>query len=194
MATFIPTEDKWIVESDYVALGNQYEIIDGELVERGLMSTKAVIARDNLYDLLKSHARQNNLGYVFGDGVVYYLFKETRGIKGALIPDISFIRTANLMPSWTIDDNYPGAPDLAIEVISPSNTAEEMALKVRRYLEAGTQEVWLIYPEAEELHQYLRDQMNNSHIYRIGSVLEPETFFPSLKIVIADLFKLPQLN
>jgi Uma2 family endonuclease len=48
----------------------------------------------------------------------------------------------------------PGAPVLAVEVVSPSNTAKDMQLKVKQYLEAGAFEVWLVYPDTRTVYVY----------------------------------------
>lgn len=160
------------------------------------MSTKAVLARDNLYDLLKAHATQHNLGYVFNDGMVYEPFGKEKSIGSALKPNISFIRAKNLSLLWKVEFNYPGLPDLAVEVISPSNVMWETVFNTDRYLEVGVEQVWIVYPKTEEIYQYWLDpkNINNTLMHRTADVFEPETLFPDLKIVVADLFKLPQLD
>lgn len=92
-----------------------------------------------------------------------------------------------------INKNYPGVPDLAIEVISPTNDAEDMLKKIRIYLERGTEQVWLMYPEAAEIHLYLRDNPQQVRVYRGTDKLDASAFFPNVEIVVADLFVLPTL-
>ena len=55
----------------------------------------------------------------------------------------------NLPTGW-----FRGAPMLAVEVVSPSNTAKDMQLKVKEYLEAGALEVWLVYPDTRTVYVY----------------------------------------
>ena len=62
---------------------------------------------------------------------------------------------------------FPGAPLLAIEVVSPGNTAADLNLKVGQYLDAGTLEVWLLYPDTRALYVYLSGRPH------------PESFGPS---------------
>jgi Uma2 family endonuclease len=57
--------------------------------------------------------------------------------------------TENLPYGW-----FPGAPMLAVEVVSPGNTAKDMQLEVKQYLEAGALEVWLVYPDTRTLYLY----------------------------------------
>ncbi len=181
-------------EADYEALGDQYEIIDDELVEREPMSSKSVISRDNLFRLLDRIVLSQKNGYLFGDGMIYMMWKTEKGIRGAFIPDISFIRKANIIKDWDINRHYPGTPDLAIEVLSPSNDADTMLQKVRVYLERGTEQVWLVYPEAAEIHLYLRDHPQQVRVYRSGDKLDASAFFPSVEIIVAELFVLPELG
>jgi Uma2 family endonuclease len=186
--------EKFISEADYLALGDGYEIMDGIIRECSLMGTYGSIVRDNLYDVLRPVVKTQKLGYLHGDGVIYYMWKEDKGIKGAFIPDLSFIRKANLIADWQPTDNYPGVPDFAVEVFSPGNEAVAMLLKIRRYLERGTEEVWLIYPEAQEVHQYRIDMPDTVRVYRGAASINVEAFFPGVKIAIQDLFALPDLG
>lgn len=57
--------------------------------------------------------------------------------------------TDNLPYGW-----FPGAPMLAVEVVSPSNTAKDMQLKMKEYLEAGALEAWLVYPDTRTIYVY----------------------------------------
>ena len=64
-------------------------------------------------------------------------------------PDVSFLSAQN-MPSDGIPDGYiAGPPDLAIEIVSPGDTATEIQDKVQDYLRHGTRLVWIIYPQQQ---------------------------------------------
>jgi Uma2 family endonuclease len=76
-------------------------------------------------------------------------------------PEAATVRGADIAVSRRTDvgENLPtgwfsGAPLLAVEVVSPSNTAKDMQLKVKQYLEAGALEVWLVYPDTRTLYVY----------------------------------------
>ncbi len=79
-------------------------------------------------------------------------------------------------------------PDLAIEVVSPSNSAGQVLDKVREYLQAGVQLVWIIYPTAGEIHVF--DARNLSVLTRlqIGDVLRAESLVPGFELPLATLF------
>jgi Uma2 family endonuclease len=59
-------------------------------------------------------------------------------------PDVAFVRADRSPPESGF---FRGAPDIALEVVSPSNTASDLQLKVLEFLDAGTALVWVIYPE-----------------------------------------------
>ena len=79
--------------------------------------------------------------------------------------------------------------DLAVEVVSPSESANEIVEKVQDYLSVGTEEVWVIYPKFRTLHRHLRDDPDNVGVYHEDDTLEPESLFPGLKIPVAACFK-----
>lgn len=189
--TAVPAaEPKLLTEAEYEALGNRFEIIDGQLRERMPMSSKSVVARDNLYDILKPFVKQHDLGYLFNDGMIFYMWKTTKGIKGAFVPDIAFVRKANLAQNWTLDKNYPGIPDLAIEVVSSRDEAEKVITKAYQYLDRGTEQVWVVYPEARVIHQYFRDRPDTVRVYQGEAKINADAFFPGVEIVVSRLFQL----
>lgn len=91
----------------------------------------------------------------------------------------------------TIRRNYPGVPDLAIEVVSSENKPDALILQARRYLERGTEEVWVIYPEAEEIHPYHKHQVDMVRVYRGSEKLDASAFFPGVTRAMAELVSLP---
>jgi Uma2 family endonuclease len=78
-----------------------------------------------------------------------------------------------------------GAPDLAVEVISPSNTAEDIDRKVEQYLRAGTQAVWLLYSETRHLIAHRPGEIRK---YESGQTLEEPGLLPGLAIPVDELF------
>jgi len=69
-------------------------------------------------------------------------------------PDLAMMERARLPEGRIPDDFIDGAPDLAVEIISPSERSAEIYTKLGEYFESGAQEVWLIFPERKEVHRY----------------------------------------
>ena len=121
--------------------GFSYELVRGELVK--LMGTgleHAYIA-DNCYWNLGAYIRRNNLGRVFSSQLSYILARDPDTVR---IPDLGFIRRERLNTVGVIQGYFPGAPDLAIEVISPNDRYPEVDAKIFDYFNAGTQMVILL--------------------------------------------------
>lgn len=100
-------------------------------------------AAANLIALLNVHLHRRGIGIVFPDGVGYELIQLPRTVR---VPDASFVR-ANRLPAEGIG---PGllklAPDLAIEVLSPSESASELEEKLDDYRACGTPLIWVVDP------------------------------------------------
>ncbi len=192
----IPTTVLLITEDEFAAISKEhkYEIIDGMPVEKMTVGGTHLFIIQNLFRRVDPVVISEKLGYVFTDGLVYLMHLQGKGIKGAFIPDLSFIRKTNLLPDWDVNKNYPGVPDLAVEVISPTDEADEVMLKVFQYMEKGTEQVWLIYPATQTLFQYFRDDQDTVRVYRGDAMIDAEAFFPGVKIMVKELFALPDLG
>lgn len=164
-----------------------YEVINGELVENSIAAgfIHAMII-DNLYDILKPYVIVHKLGHVHMDSVTYILHEDS-GISCARIPDFAFLRSGRVSKKYDKSKPFPGAPDLAVEVVSPSDSASDIMAKVDDYLRYRTQQVWVVFPQLKQLHQY-EQESNIVHIYNETDKLEVESLFPGLTISIADIF------
>lgn len=111
-------------------------------------------------------------------------------IEDAPYPDFSFLRAGRIPQDFDPYSDFVGAPDLAFEVISPGQAPNVLLKKLYRYLEAGSEEAWLILPRRGEVHQYRRDR-DEPVVYRRGDMLE-KPLFPGLQIAIEDIFKTTQ--
>lgn len=123
-----------------------YELVDGMLVEKGMRFRESVLAVV-LASALRAFVVPRNLGLVSGPDGTMRLF-----VGLVRIPDVAYIAWSRLpggrVPTEAIPDL---APDLAIEVLSASNTPGEMARKRREYFAAGVRLVWEVDPEARSV-------------------------------------------
>jgi Uma2 family endonuclease len=97
--------------------------------------------------LLRSWAKGTGGGYV-GVEAGFTLARDPDTIRG---PDVSYVRADRIPPEGIPEGFWELAPDLAVEVVSPSETAENVREKVRDFLQAGTPLVWVIYPRTREV-------------------------------------------
>jgi Uma2 family endonuclease len=130
--------------------GMKHELIQGEHVTTPPATYGQCRIRQNIHDALWPYVRGQQLGEVY----VSAGFK----LPGDtfLRTDASFIRKSQI--EHTDPDGYfEGAPALAIEVVSDSNTAARLDLKMHLYLARGAEEVWIVYPKTRRVRAYFPD-------------------------------------
>jgi Uma2 family endonuclease len=166
------------------------EVVSGTLVEvdadgTGFLHTFII---GNLIEQVKPFVHENGLGIFHSDGVKYILHEDEQGVQTGYKPDCAFIRKGRIPQQLDLyRDPFPGAPDLAVEIISPGQTTADMLEKAADYLRYGTEEVWIIYPMKRELHRY-RGGEEVPEVYTDAQIFQPEALFPGLSLKIADLF------
>jgi Uma2 family endonuclease len=146
------------------------ELVDGVLVEKPMGMLESLLAMD-LGRLLGNFVTENDLGIVSGEAGMHKLLK---GLVRA--PDLSFISWTQLptreYPRTPIPDLYP---DLAVEILSESNTAGEMQRKLKEYFLSGTRLVWLVDPTARTVEVFTAPDestlLNESQTLTGGAVL-----------------------
>ncbi len=84
------------------------------------------------------------------------------------------------------NDYWPIAPDLAVEVVSPSDRAAEVLAKVAEYLEAGTRLVWVVYPQTQKIVVYRPSA--DVQLLSVGDTLEGEDVVPGFACPVAEVF------
>lgn len=177
--------------SDLLSADERIEVINGEVVRMAAASGRHHIVAGNIHRIIDAYTRVKGSGAVFFDGMHYLMYSSEAGLKDSFLPDTSFIRRDNIDRTWNIDRPYPGVPDLAVEVVSPTDAADFVQRKVRTYLDKGTEQVWLVYPKLKTVHQYIQDEAT-IRVYSGSQTLEVETLFPGLELTTDQIFALPE--
>ena len=164
------------------------ELIDGVLVEKAVSTYTGVLGGEILA-LLRNFVRPRRLGWVVGaDGFLRISDGRLRA------PDVSFIRRAQF-PDGRLPQR-PGflnvAPDLAVEVLSPGNTREEMQTKRNEYFAAGTQSVWIVDPRPRTVEVWT-DAVTCRTLGETDA-LDGGNVLPGFTTSIRDLFAAGDLN
>ncbi len=147
-----------ITDADLLALGEDVraEVIDGELMIH--MTPNRIdhsFYTQRIGTYLDVFVSARKLGRVFGDMAAYKLeADEEGGIKGSLVPDCSFISYERLPADAPINVIPTVAPDIAIEVISDTETHNDVLQKTTYYLDHGVRIVWHIIPALQEAHTF----------------------------------------
>ena len=127
--------------------GVLYEMNKGALVTMTEPMPRHNRVRDRIARRLGNFVEERKLGEVFLE-TGYQLTAET-----VRIPDVSFVsvdRVREIDP----DRRIQGAPALAIEVVSPTDLAEDLTQKVKQHLAAGAKDVWVFYPKPREVQVF----------------------------------------
>jgi Uma2 family endonuclease len=114
-------------------------------------------------------------------------FKMKNGNKRS--PDIAFFAKERLQGMAVLPSGYlEGAPDLAVEVLSPGNTVEEIEDKLTEYFENGSRLVWVIHPTQHYVLVY-RSAQEPDRLLKEKDSLDGEEVIPGFSLTIADLFQ-----
>jgi Uma2 family endonuclease len=152
------------------------EVEDGYIIEVARdMTYFHLLIIENIYDHLKAFLRSSKLGRVHTDGVRYILSGGKRGVRLARKPDASFIRAQRFPPDFDPSGDIEGAPDLAVEVVSPGQSTPLMLGRVADYLAHGAEEVWVVYPSRREVWVYRADAETPT-AYHAGDTLTSPMF------------------
>jgi Uma2 family endonuclease len=122
-------------------MGKRYELVEGELREMSPAGWRHGKVTVRLTTRLDAHVEENDLGVVFGAGTGFRLASDPDTVRA---PDISFISKQNLPEQEPGDGFWPGAPDLAVEVLSPGDRVGEVDEKTEAWLNAGCAAVWVV--------------------------------------------------
>lgn len=162
---------------------DNYELIDGIPVEMEMSTQSEAVAFD-LAAMLRAFVNQHRLGRVFGSNVGFSAFPGRPKLFRK--PDAMFF--AGQYPIQSLPDRVLTiAPDLAVEVVSPENSANEIDEKVELYRSAGVKLIWVIYPKTVKAYVH-RLNGTTSEVGRDG-ILDGEDVVPGFQCRIAELFE-----
>lgn len=158
------------------------ELVDGTLVEKPVALPESVIA-SNIIRLIGNPVHAGNLGLVSGEqGMIRMLMGNIR------MPDVAFFRREDLPNGQLPPEPAPQlAPALAVEVLSASNTDEEMRIKLREYFESGVRVVWMLDPPTQTLRVY--DAPDRFRQLTRDDTLDGGPLLPGFSTRVGELFE-----
>jgi len=176
--TWTEAELEALPEDGYI-----HEVVNGDLIRspKNNFQDGNIAARHFL--ALGNHVQQQRLGVVLDSSTGFWMRN-----RNCRAPDISFISRGRLA-GWKPSTRrfFEGAPDLAVEILSPSNARSETDNRLTDFFSSGTQIAWVISPDnacVEVCHSPIARQLFGS-----GGFLDGERLLPGFRYGIADLFK-----
>ena len=158
----------------------RYELIEGNIVAK--MAPQRFHSKTQRALLRYLEEWGESRGEV---GIEWSVILQRRGKDWVPIPDLLFVFQEHL-PENLGDEPCPVPPDLAIEIISPSQTFGEMAEKARDYLNAGVLRVWVVDPQAQSITVFAPQAMPIT--YRGDENRLTDTALPDLSLTAHALF------
>lgn len=176
-AHFLAT-DIWDTPDD----GNRYEVIDGELYVTPPPVRDHQHTSGELRYVIRHYLQSHPIGLVYT--APFGVILDTRS---GLQPDLVYV--SNERQDILTPDGIEGAPDLVVEILSPSTRSRDLGLKLRRYEAAGVPHYWVLDPRARTLlaRELSASGYGEPVTYRSGEVFRP-TLFPGLEIEVARLW------
>src|SRR4051812_33846768 len=161
--------------------GRICELIDGVLVEKSMGFYESRLAAV-LIGFIQGFLDRHDLGIVLGEaGTLRILQNQIR------VPDVAFLSWAHFPDRMLPSEPVPSiAPDLAIEVLSKSNTAREMERKLDDYFAAGVKLVWFIDPMSKSATVYRGRQ--SLQTIALAETISGENVLPGFELKLQDLF------
>ncbi|HTI50980.1 MAG TPA: Uma2 family endonuclease [Planctomycetaceae bacterium] len=157
------------------------ELIDGTLVEKVVGYEESILA-GAILAWLRNFVRPRRLGIVAGEAGT---LKFAPGL--VFIPDVSFVAFASLPGGKRPREPIPHIiPDLAVEILSPSNTAKEMQRKLVAYFRNGVKLVWFVDPQQRTVEVYTAPKSRT--VLKASQVLTGGSVLPGFRLKLRDLF------
>jgi Uma2 family endonuclease len=155
------------------------ELVDGTLVEKPMGNRESFLAA-LISHLLQTFVLPRKLGYVLGADSMFRLGKQIR------LPDVAFVAQHQWPSGLPKAPVGIVSPNLAVEVLSASNSAAEMRRKRSEYFTAGVQLVWIVDPASRTIAVYETDDAGT--ILSIADTLDGGIVLPGFSIPVADIF------
>ena len=175
----LPPPKKMTLEEFLESNLEGYEYVKGELIPMPAASAEHGIISARFFLSLGLYVRENQLGEVVTPDTGFQVGERV------LKPDIAFISSAQLPED--LSKAFPVPPDLAVEVVSPSDVFRRVIEKAFTYLEAGTQMVWIVEPTSQTVRVYRSE--TPIRVFGINDTLTGEDVVEGFSCQVAQLFE-----
>jgi len=163
--------------------GFRYELVRGELKRMVPAGNEHGKLAMELGGALFQHVKINKLGTVYAAETGFKLSSDPDTVRA---PDVAFVSAKRTSESGEPKGYWPGAPDLAVEVVSPEDVYTEVEEKVLEWLEAGTRMVIVVNPRKRAVTLYR--SLSDIVVLTNDDTLDGGDVIPGWKLALQDLF------
>ena len=179
IASSITTADQLLKAGDI----GRCELVRGNLVMMSPAGSNHGFVASHIHIAIGYFVRKHGLGDVATAETGFVIRRNPDTVRA---PDVAFVQQSRLSLSQS-EGYFPGAPDLAVEVLSPSDAASEVLAKVEDWIEAGTRAVWIVDPRR---HTVTIHRPNAPlRVYRESDSIDDEPLLPGFSITLQEIFR-----
>jgi Uma2 family endonuclease len=164
--------------------GRRYELVKGELKEMSPAGPQHGRIANNIAFLITQHVREKNLGAVYAAETGFKLREKPDTVRAA---DAAFVTKSRIPAEGEPPGYWAIAPDLVVEVVSPSDSAQAIQAKVAEWLAAGCGLVWVVYPETQTVMEYRSS--NAIRVLTGQEALDGGEMLPGFTCPVAQIFE-----
>ncbi len=175
-----------LTADDLLKMPGDYELIRGELREMSPSGAEPTIVALNIGSPLHDFVARHRLGRVTGADGGFVLFANRTSV---VAPDVGFIRRERIPRDFDYQHYFPVPPDLAVEVVSPSDSLAEVMEKVALYLEAGVPLIWVVVPRRRVVMVYRPGHQQRT--LTENDELDGEEIVPGFRLSVRGVFADP---
>jgi Uma2 family endonuclease len=173
----LTAEDLWRMNLD-----ERCELVNGRLITMALAGFEHGVVIAKIATLLANYVEQHKLGLVLSAETGFILRRKPDTVRGA---DIAFVSNARL-PNPIPKAYFPGAPDLAVEVISPDDRYKDVERKAKDYVDGGAQLVWVV--DLRKRTVTVHRPNSKPLILSEGEELDGAQVVPGFRCAVAEIF------
>jgi Uma2 family endonuclease len=164
-----------------------YEVVGGRIVEKTIGAYECWLAAV-MFGVLDPFLKANALGRA----VQEMIFDLRPTVDRERRPDVAFVS----FDRWAHDRRIPQTrswavvPELAVEIVSPSNSADDIAEKLEEYFKVGVRRVWVVYPRQMKVYAYTSP--TEVRVLALDDDLDGGDLLPGFRLALRDLFEQPR--
>src|SRR6266567_1779968 len=158
----------------------QIELDEGELITMPPAGEEHGDYGNQIGFVLTRYVREHKLGKVYSADTGFRLSGDT-----VRAPDVAFVRRERV-ESIRSKGFAKGAPDLAVEIFSPSDNVRQLMRKVKQYFAAGCHTVWIVYPERREIN--VLDASGADRLLTVADTIEAPELLPGFSVPVSEFF------
>ena len=175
----LTAEDFWQLPDD----DQKYELVEGELIQMPPSGFLHGTVTMDFGGIIREHVKKYDLGVVCAAETGFKLRQNPDTVRA---PDVAFVRKERILAEGKPEKFWEGAPDLAVEVVSPHDRFDEVLEKVQEYFAAGARLVWVALPRTKSVMVYHPN--GEVKILRADEELSGEDVLPGFVCQIRQIF------